>query len=80
MVENIMAIIRKIKKMVMVYFNGKFYFIYLIRNDGRKYKGMWKNGKQHGDGEFMLDEKKGWRKGNWCEGKRVKWLDNNANE
>ena len=43
------------------------------RNDGRKYKGNWKNGKQHGDGEFFNPKENVWKKGIWSEGKRVKW-------
>ena len=59
--------------------NGKIFFKKInkyFRNDGRKYRGLWKNGKQHGDGEFLHDEKKGWKKGNWCEGKRIRWIEN----
>ena len=43
--------------------------------DGRKYKGSWKNGKQHGEGEYCPSNGKIWRKGIWENGKRVKWLD-----
>lgn len=49
---------------------------YILRNDGRKYKGMWKNGKQHGDGEFYHPKDKVWKKGVWNDGKRLKWETN----
>jgi hypothetical protein len=38
--------------------------------DGRRYEGMWKEGKQHGKG--VLYEKDGSQKvGEWIEGKQV---------
>jgi hypothetical protein len=48
------------------------------RNDGRKYKGEWKNGKQDGEGEFFHPKDKVWKKGEWKDGKRLKW-DSNSN-
>ena len=48
---------------------------YFYRNDGRKYKGAWKNGKQHGDGEFLNPKEGTWKKGVWSEGKRVRWAN-----
>lgn len=43
------------------------------RHDGRKYKGYWKNGKQHGEGEFYQPDQKIWKKGVWSDGRRVSW-------
>lgn len=54
------------------YSNGNLVYIY-IRNDGRKYKGYWKNGKQHGEGEFFHPKENIWKKGVWSDGRRVKW-------
>jgi len=45
-----------------------------FRADGRKYKGYWKNGKQHGEGEFFNNTTGQWRKGIWDDGKRVRWI------
>lgn len=72
-----------IKRKVMEYMNGKDYinilefflinyFIYLSRSDGRKYKGFWKNGKRHGEGEFYYPRQKSWKKGEWVDDLRVK--------
>jgi hypothetical protein len=47
--------------------------IYLIRPDGRKYKGEWANGKQHGKGVYISAEGKT-KEGEWKEGKRVRWI------
>ena len=47
-------------------------------SDGRKYRGLWKNGKQHGDGEFFNIKEDAWKKGVWCEGKRISWNDDNT--
>jgi hypothetical protein len=44
-----------------------------VRSDGRKYKGSWKNGKQHGEGEFFNVASAQWKKGIWDDGKRVRW-------
>ena len=38
------------------------------------YKGMWKMGKQHGEGQFYNVEGSNWQKGIWDEGKRVRWI------
>ncbi len=54
----------------MVFFN-------LYRNDGRKYKGLWLNGKQNGKGEFLNSKENFWRKGEWDEGKRIRWIKEN---
>ncbi len=62
-----------IRKKATGYLNG--YKIVNYRSDGRKYKGRWKNGKQHGEGEFYNPRENIWRKGLWNEGKRVKWVD-----
>ncbi len=62
----------------MEYLNGNI--ILIDRSDGRKYKGFWANGKQHGEGEFLLQKDNQWRKGIWNEGKRVKWVGENAQE
>jgi hypothetical protein len=43
--------------------------------DGRKYDGMWENGKQHGEGKYIMADKTE-RLGEWNEGKRVRWIDN----
>ena len=59
----------------MVYSNGLiiFNFFLIFRNDGRVYKGYWKNGKQHGDGEFFHPKEGVWKRGVWSEGRRVNW-------
>ena len=56
--------------------NNKYNFIlfYLIRADGRMYKGMWKMGKQDGEGLFFNIDSNIWQKGIWDEGKRVRWI------
>jgi len=46
--------------------------------DGRKYVGMWQNGKQHGDGAYY-DANGTAKSGIWDNGKRVKWLNDNNN-
>ncbi len=38
-------------------------------------KGFWKNGKQNGKGEFYNANTNSWRKGEWENGKRIKWID-----
>jgi len=47
--------------------------------DGRKYDGMWQNGKQHGEGVYY-DIHKVERKGVWENGKRIKWTDEDGPE
>jgi hypothetical protein len=42
--------------------------------DGRKYRGQWKNGKQHGEGIYH-SSKGEVRKGQWADGKRLQWLE-----
>ena len=44
--------------------------------DGKKYKGPWKNGKQNGIGEFYDPIKDIWKKGEWEDGKRMRWIIN----
>jgi len=56
-----------------------FIIIIYYRADGRKYKGYWKNGKQHGEGEFFNPTNMQWRKGIWDDGKRVRWITENNN-
>jgi hypothetical protein len=70
---NIKDSIGMIKKMDMGFLNGKFWL--MSRSDGRKYKGHWHNGKQHGDGEFLQNKDSAWRKGIWNEGKRIRWTN-----
>jgi hypothetical protein len=41
--------------------------------DGRKYDGEWFNGKQHGEGTY-LTSKGETKRGEWKEGKRVRWI------
>ena len=41
--------------------------------DGRQYHGMWKEGAQHGEGMYMLQNGMT-RKGEWNNGQRIKWL------
>jgi hypothetical protein len=55
------------------------HLFYSFRSDGRKYKGFWKNGKQHGEGEFYQQKENVWKKGIWGEGKRVRWTTDAAN-
>jgi len=44
--------------------------------DGRQYRGQWAEGKQHGTGFFKSSrEAVNERKGEWKDGKRVRWLD-----
>jgi hypothetical protein len=42
--------------------------------DGRKYDGLWANGKQHGEGKYVLPDGT-IRVGIWEEGKRIDWID-----
>ncbi len=44
--------------------------------DGRCYNGQWFNGKQHGEGQFTNSKGKS-KRGEWNDGNRVKWLNNN---
>jgi hypothetical protein len=71
--ENMRGNTKTIKKKAMEYSNGNI-TINNQRNDGRKYKGKWKNGKQHGEGEFYNPKDATWKKGIWNDGKRVRWL------
>jgi len=47
--------------------------------DGRKYKGNWVNGKQHGRGIYVANNGVE-REGEWIEGKRTKWLSGTDND
>ncbi len=42
--------------------------------DGRRYDGMWLNGKQHGEGKYVLADGTV-KMGIWKNGKRVRWLE-----
>ena len=42
--------------------------------DGRRYDGLWANGKQHGQGTYILPDGTT-RLGQWDQGKRLKWLE-----
>jgi hypothetical protein len=60
----------------MVSLNGMLHFIFKIfRNDGRKYRGQWKKGKQHGAGEFFNAKDNVWKSGVWEAGNRIKWTN-----
>ena len=79
MEEVTIEITRTIKSMGKVYSlgnNDKYFniLIKIFRADGRKYNGMWKIGKQHGEGYFYNVETKTWQRGIWDEGKRVRWI------
>ena len=42
--------------------------------DGRRYEGYWANGKQHGQGRYIVSNKEV-KVGIWEDGKRIKWLE-----
>lgn len=42
--------------------------------DGRKYDGNWVDGKQDGEGYFFSQGSASAKKGEWKEGRRIKWL------
>lgn len=46
---------------------------------GRKYDGMWVQGKQDGIGEYYSPNG-GSRRGLWKDGTRIRWLDDIAEE
>jgi hypothetical protein len=52
--------------------------------DGRKYEGMWENGKKHGVGVYTFfdrnKEKLRAGRGEWVEGSRIRWLSPQDNE
>ncbi len=54
-------------------------------NDQRKYRGQWLKGKQHGIGKnklttgFYISANGTEKKGDWHDGKRICWLDNEGN-
>ena len=66
--------------MAKAYLSGKNFTKFLKRADGRKYNGNWKNGKQHGEGEFYNISTKQWKKGIWDDGKRVRWSNEPTKE
>lgn len=43
------------------------------RGDGRKYKGQWVDGKQHGKGAFISNNGEQ-RNGLWENGVKIKWI------
>jgi hypothetical protein len=45
--------------------------------DGRKFEGVWIEGKQNGEGLYTLADGTS-RRGYWEDGKRIKWLDDEA--
>ena len=47
--------------------------------DGRRYEGMWENGKQHGEGRYTSADGR-IRRGIWKEGKRIRWVDEDASK
>ena len=47
---------------------GTFYW-----NDGKIFKGNWKNGQKHGEGEVYFPDQKIWKKGLWKYGERIKY-------
>ena len=49
----------------------------MFRSDGRKYEGSWRKGKQHGQGIYTNGSGIA-KRGEWTDGKRVKWLGNLA--
>jgi len=50
-----------------------------FRADGRKYRGQWFEGKQHGKGTFIKQNGEE-REGEWVEGKRVRWITSKVDE
>ena len=42
--------------------------------DGRRYEGLWQNGKQHGKGKYILPNNTV-KVGIWEDGKRIRWID-----
>jgi len=40
---------------------------------------MWLNGKQHGEGVYINAQGKE-KQGEWSDGKRIRWIDNNTQE
>lgn len=63
----------------MGYYKGHFYddekngYGEFTWPNGKRYRGMWKNGKRHGEGEVYSLSTKEWKKGYWSKGKRVRW-------
>ncbi len=50
------------------------------RADGRKYRGFWSDGKQNGTGEFFSVGAHKWKKGQWNNGRRIKWIETEDEE
>lgn len=46
----------------------------LVWPNGRKFEGSWKQGRQHGEGKFTLNNGKA-KQGIWNEGVRLRWID-----
>jgi hypothetical protein len=42
--------------------------------DGRRYEGYWKNGKQDGEGKYILPNAVT-KIGIWEDGKRIRWIE-----
>ena len=42
--------------------------------DGRVYNGSWKRGKMHGLARFKFSEEEEFKKGEWVDGKRIRWI------
>jgi hypothetical protein len=42
-----------------------------FRPCGKAYRGFWKNGKQHGEGEVFFVKANKWIKGLWNEGRKI---------
>lgn len=67
------------KKYLGQYFNdNKSGLGIFIWPDGREYKGEWEKGKQHGRGIFIFSGISQF--GEWIEGKRTKWIEDNSDE
>ena len=43
--------------------------------DGRKFEGLWSNGKQHGVGRYLIPSEGKEKTGIWEDGKRIEWID-----
>lgn len=51
----------------------------LIQPNGKSYKGNWANGFPHGKGYIKNNSNSVERCGEWKNGKRMKWLEENEN-
>ena len=43
--------------------------------NGKCYEGNWSDGKQHGIGYLTAGEGQEKKKGEWAEGRRIRWID-----